>query len=257
MFDLGIGKAKAQATDILSKYGLQRGGDADLQDLAFDRGLVVMSKPMTGAEGRLVRKGKRAIATINDGIQHDGKRTFVIAHELGHFELHQDSPLFVCDESDFVDWHRRRPEETEANQFAAQLLMPRNWFTSEASAVELSIEEVSHLAETCGVSLTAAAFRCVELDVTPCALAFCQGGEIKWSKASKSFPYQYMRGSGAPDGYSGAGEYFAKGVNHQNPIETPADAWFGDYGISQTDTVIEQCLVMTRLNAILSLIWEV
>ncbi|MFB6272724.1 MAG: ImmA/IrrE family metallo-endopeptidase [Salinibacter sp.] len=256
-FDPGIGKAKARATGILDEYGLRRGGDADLENLAYDRGLLVASREMTGAEGRLVRKGKQAIATINDGIYNEGKRNFVVAHEFGHFELHEDSPLFLCDESDFVDWHRHRPEETEANQFAAELLMPRGWFIREASAVELSIEEVSRLAELCGVSLTAAAFRCVELDVTPSALAFCQDNEIKWSNVSDSFPYQYIRGDGEPDGYSGAWEYFGEGIDHQDPIETPADAWFGDYDISEDDTVIEQCLVMSRLNATLSLIWQV
>jgi len=212
---------------------------------------------MTRAEGCLVQKGGQAIATINDEIYNEGKHNFVVAHEFGHFELHQDSPLFLCDESDFVDWHRHRPEETEANQFAAELLMPRRWFISEAGAVELSIEEVSRLAEACDVSLTAAAFRCVELDVIPSALAFCKDNDIKWSNVSESFPYQYMRGNGSPKGYSGAWEYFEEGRNHQEPIETRADVWFGDYDISEDDTVIEQCLVMSRLNATLSLIWQV
>lgn len=257
MFDLGIGKAKARATDILVEYGLPHGADVNLYNLAFDRGLVVMDKSMTGAEGRLVQKGGQAIAAINDKIRYAGKRTFVIAHELGHFELHRDSPLFLCDESDFVDWHRSRPEETEANQFAAELLMPSAWFTSEASAVHFSIEEVNYLAEASCVSFTAAAFRCVELDVTPSALAFCKNNEIEWSNASDSFPYQYMYGNGSPDGHSGAGEYFANGIDHQEPTETPADAWFGDHEISQDDTVIEQCLVMSNLNATLSLISQV
>ena len=257
MFDPGEGKARAKAADILNEYGLQRGGNVDLRNLAFDRGLIVMNKPMTGAEGRLVQRGKQAIATINDGIQYEGKRTFVIAHEFGHFELHQDSQLFLCDEADFVDWHRSRPEETEANQFAAELLMPREWFSSEASAVQFSIDEVDRLAKICGVSFTAAAIRCVELDITPSAVAFCKDNEIKWSKASKSFPYQYMYRSGAPRGYSGAADYFVNGTDDQEPFETPADAWFGDYQISSDDVVIEQCLVMYSLNATLSLIWQV
>jgi Zn-dependent peptidase ImmA (M78 family) len=257
MFDSGIGKARGRATDILTEYGLRHGGEADMRNLAFDRGLVVMNKAMSGAEGRLVQKDNRAIATINSEIQYDGKRTFVITHELGHFELHKDSPLFLCDESDFVDWHRNRPEETEANQFAAELLMPQEWFVREASAAHFSIEEVNRLAEASSVSLTAAAFRCVELDVTPSAIAFCKDNEIKWSETSESFPYQYMYGSDSPDGYSGAGEYFADGIDHQEPLETPADAWFGDHQISRDDKVVEQCLVMSNLNATLSLISEV
>ena len=184
------------------------------------------------------------------------KKNKGMAHELGHFELHRNSPMFLCEESDFVDWHRYRPEETEANQFAAELLMPHDWFMSVARSIQFSIEEVARLAEKAGVSLTAAAFRCVELDVTPCAITFCQNNEIKWSKVSESFPYQYMRGKGTPDGYSGAGEYFLKKIYYQEPTETPADAWFRDYEISNRETVMEQCLIMKNINATMSFIRE-
>lgn len=61
------------------------------------------SGPLRGAEGRLIHEEERGVATISDKITHPGKRSFVIAHELGHFELHADSPLFLCDEGDFVD----------------------------------------------------------------------------------------------------------------------------------------------------------
>lgn len=257
MFDPGVAKAKKCALDILHDFGLEHGGEADLQALAFALGLVVMNRSMRGAEGRLIQKDETAIATINDQIRHERKRSFVIAHELGHYKLHRESPLFLCDESDFVDWHRRRPEETEANQFAAELLMPAGWFRRNASAAEFSREEVSRLADTCGVSLTAAAFRCVELDIVPCAIAFCKDEKIKWSNVSRSFPYQYMRGSGSPDGYSGAGEYFAKGSTPRDPVPTFCDAWFKDYSIDSQDELMEQCIAMNTLNATLSLIWQV
>jgi Zn-dependent peptidase ImmA (M78 family) len=257
MFDIGIGKARDQAARILEAYGLECGGDADLRDLAYDRGLFVIDQSMTGAEGRLVRRGKRAIAAISNRIQYEGKRSFVIAHEMGHFELHQSSPLFLCDDSDFIDWHSRRPEETEANEFAAELLMPTDYFRREASATEFSLEEVRQLSELCGVSLTAAAVRLVKLDVVPSALAFCQHGEIKWSMVSKSFPYQYMKYEGRPDGYSGAGEFYSNGDTSEEAAETPADAWFTDYELEPDAMILEQCLIMSNLNATLSFISQV
>jgi Zn-dependent peptidase ImmA (M78 family) len=257
MFDPGVGAARQRAHEILDEFGLEYGAQADLIDLAFARNLIVVEKPIRGAEGRLVRTGDRAMATINENIRYDGKRSFVVAHEFGHYELHKDTPLFVCDENDFLDWHRRRPEETEANQFAAELLMPRDWFKAQTNATEISVNELERLAHLCGVSLTAAAFRCVELDVTPCAIAFCQDNEIQWSQVSPSFPYQYMRGSGTPDGYSGAGEFFSGGSTSEEPLETPADAWFRDYDLSSEEEVMEQCLTMSRLNATLSLISQV
>lgn len=61
------------------------------------------------------------------------RRRFTIAHELGHFVLHKDKPLFVDEISRFTvmkrdgrsatgDDHRER----EANAFAASILMPKH-----------------------------------------------------------------------------------------------------------------------------------
>jgi Zn-dependent peptidase ImmA (M78 family) len=256
-FYLGIGKARARAHEILSAYGLTRAGTIDLRNLAFDRGLRVHDAPMEGAEGRLVRLGNRAIATVSNTIESEGKRSFVIAHEFGHFELHRDSPLFVCDAADFADWHRTRPEETEANQFAAELLMPAAWFREELRRKLFSVSAVAAMAERCKTSLTATAFRCVELDVFPSALVFCRDNEIKWGIASDNMPYRYLRRSGQPHEYSGAGEYFRSGHTSAEPTATPCHAWFGDYGLAPDEEIMEECLVMRHLNATLSLLSEV
>lgn len=54
------------------------------------------------------------------------RKRFTIAHELGHYFLH----LRCNPNKEFVDMHRRTgyntqlPEEKEANQFAAAILMP-------------------------------------------------------------------------------------------------------------------------------------
>lgn len=254
-FDLGCARAKARARELLAYYSLERGGEADLRDLACDRGLLILDKQIRGSEGRLVRRGKRAIATISTSIEHAGKRTFVTAHELGHFELHRES-LFICDAAAFVDWHRRRPEETEANQFAAELLMPTRWFLHEARRLPLSFDLIAALAEGSGVSLTAAAFRYVELDATPSALVFCRHGKIEWYLVSTSFPYGYIQRGQPPHPYSGAGEYLTSGKTSPYPEPTPSTAWFLDENVSSNHRVCEQCLPMPNLNATLSLIWE-
>ena len=69
--------------------------------------------------------------------------------------------------------------------------------------------------------------------VTPRAIVFCKDNEVKWSETSESLPYQYLYRSNFPDGYSGAGEYFEDGIDHQKPLEALGDAWFGDHQISE------------------------
>ena len=69
---------------------------------------------------------------------HINRRRFTIAHELGHFFLHKDSTP-----DGFTDTTRTMsrttsywdPVESEANDFAARLLMPEKFILSEGKKV--------------------------------------------------------------------------------------------------------------------------
>ena len=254
-FDIGIARAEKRAREILKKFGLSNLTDVDIRNLAFALGLLVQERPIRGAEGRLMRQGAQAIAVVDEAILEQGKRRFVVAHELGHYELHTDTPIFVCDTAAFYDWHRRRPAETEANRFAAELLMPRVRFVKEGRAIPPSLDAVSALANSYRVSLTAAAFRYVDLNVSPSALVFCRQGFIEWSIVSDDLPLQYIGRKRAVHPYSGAGEYFQTGSTSLEPEWTPVEAWFQDDTLAKGDRCLEQCRPMPSYEACLSLIW--
>ena len=54
------------------------------------------------------------------------KRTFTLAHELGHFMLHKGDEKYRRDRFDYTDDSEASLQETEANYFAATLLVPKN-----------------------------------------------------------------------------------------------------------------------------------
>ncbi len=254
-FDIGVARAEKRAREILEKFGLSSVADVDIRDLAFELGLLVQTRPIRGAEGRLMRLGTQSIAVVDTAIAEEGKRRFVAAHELGHYELHADVPMFVCNTAAFYDWHRRQPVETEANRFAAELLMPRARFVEEGRAISPSLDAVSALANSYRVSLTAAAFRYVDLNVSPSALVFCRKGYIEWSIVSDDLPLRYIGRKRAVHPYSGAGEYFQNGLTSQKPESTPVEAWFQDDTLTKGDRCLEQCRPMPNYEACLSLIW--
>lgn len=254
-FDVGIARAEKRAREILEEFGLSSVADVDIRDLALVLGLLVQTRPIRGAEGRLMRWGSRAIAVVDAAIAEQGKRRFVAAHELGHYELHADEPIFVCDTAAFYDWHRHRPAETEANRFAAELLMPRARFVEEGRAVPPSLDAVSALANSYRVSLTAAAFRYVDLNVFPSAIIFCRQGRIEWSIVSDSLPLQYVGPRRPVHAHSGAGEYFQTGSTSPKPELTPVEAWFQDDALVKGERYLEQCQPMPNYEACLSLIW--
>jgi Zn-dependent peptidase ImmA (M78 family) len=76
--------------------------------------------------GALIQDGDEVYIGVNS-LQSRNRRRFTIAHELGHFVLHEG--IYV--DKDFrINWRdgnsskAANPDEMEANRFAAELLMP-------------------------------------------------------------------------------------------------------------------------------------
>lgn len=119
--------------------------------------------------GLLVKKGKKSVIAINKA-HHSNRHRFTIAHELGHYFLHlsKDKPLFV----DRLVYFRNKlssagenQDEIEANQFAAELLMPEHFLREALKTFpgELSDLDTFRLANSFCVSHQAMNYRLVNL----------------------------------------------------------------------------------------------
>lgn len=116
--------------------------------------------------GSIVRENSSYVIYINPSHTPERKR-FTIAHEIGHFLLHKDKlgselvdsvknieagvPMLNRTETNGVAYH----EETEANNFAADLLMPEKEFVK----VWNEAKTVQEVAEKFQVSKSAASVR--------------------------------------------------------------------------------------------------
>jgi len=81
---------------------------------------------VNGFDGALVRaKGTPFDAIIvRDSIRESGRKNFTVAHEIGHFPGHDKADL-ICTSTELGNWSDSAKElEREANEFAAELLMP-------------------------------------------------------------------------------------------------------------------------------------
>jgi len=102
-----------------------------------------------------------AIIGINSN-QASTQQRFALAHELGHFLLHRETDHFIDygvsavveGEGPGYDWK----SESDANQFAAELLMPEHLLRRDAQ-----ITSMSRLAQRYQVSSEAMAFRLANL----------------------------------------------------------------------------------------------
>lgn len=116
--------------------------------------------------GLLLIEGGRAIIAINDS-HHPNRQRFTAAHECGHYFLHREG-----DEQLFVDQaFARGPTasagtdafEIEANQFAAELLMPEDMVKDAAVSQSLSDLDIAMLALRFEISEQAMTLRLVKL----------------------------------------------------------------------------------------------
>src|SRR5262249_45984988 len=144
--------------------------EIDIEAIAFHYGLRVRDGGLRGARGRLVPGGKRGIIRIGEDVNTEAQRRFVIAHELGHHFLHvARGRSSLCIDGDFVKYGDMNPE-TDANRFAAELLMPQRLFQPGCDVKTPSFKHVEKLAEQFRTTLTAAAIRFVDLCPEACAL---------------------------------------------------------------------------------------
>lgn len=132
-----------------------------------------------------------------NGWRTEGRVRFSIAHELGHYYLPEHrarlrSGVEHDSESDFVS---RDPKEIEADEFAADLLMPMELFRKEIPTFRggfCQIKDLMTLADRLGVSVTSIARRYCESDGEACTIYFSEGGRVRWGKYSEDMKRRYM-----------------------------------------------------------------
>jgi Zn-dependent peptidase ImmA (M78 family) len=82
--------------------------------------------------GMVYRYDDHAVIGINS-THAPTRQRFTVAHEIGHYVMHAGQPMFVDRFVTRVNWRNgeSNKEETDANQFAAELLMPRDFVARE------------------------------------------------------------------------------------------------------------------------------
>ncbi|MXX15556.1 MAG: ImmA/IrrE family metallo-endopeptidase [Gemmatimonadetes bacterium] len=119
--------------------------------------------------GVLVRNGKRAIIGVNKKHPRN-RRRFSIAHEIGHFMLHEGDTYidngYRVQFRDLESGSGTIGEEMDANAFAAALLMPAEWVKNAFYQQPFDLTEdgvLQMLAQKFQVSTQAMSYRLMRL----------------------------------------------------------------------------------------------
>ena len=179
-------RGPVQVEELALQYSAKTAPETPIHD--------VLEKNIPGCMGALIysKNRPRQWSILYHYDQTPGRRAYTIAHEFGHYILHRDiidrddgfKGGVFCSEDNIL---RRNGSgiEHEADQFAANLLMPLNDFRRQIPArAAPNFDDLSDVANRYGVSLTAATLRWLEYTETRALLIVSNEGFAHWAKSS-------------------------------------------------------------------------
>ena len=247
--------AESAAKYILAEFGILSPDKIDVEAIAYAKGAYIEYAPLKGAAGRLVRDEKCGIIRVDSNIRNERQQRFTGAHELGHFVLHEKNRNASCRAEDMLAWCRTSKKEQEANEFAAELLMPYELFLNSCDRKELNLANLERLAATFKTTLTATAVRYVDIGPHVCALTQSFKGTIKWCHPAPDFPFKLLESGMRVQPGSGAYEYFSGRMTVPESEEVLADRWLEDDRINKAWTIREITIPMPSYESALSILW--
>jgi Zn-dependent peptidase ImmA (M78 family) len=238
---------------FLNRFGHDCG--KRLPEVVTQIGLELIFRKAESYEGALLRikNVPRGFIVINSQIKEESRKLFTIAHECGHFLLPAQQELSTpCSKEKIENWNEElyRPE-FDANRFAAEILMPRD-FVNSYLRLEPTMESVQAIASICGTSLTASGFRLVELTSFRAAIVWSQNNHVAWYKSSSEFVRWVRKGELSEQTF--ASDCFKQRGVPKTLEPVPASAWLFEKGLKEGIQIWEHSLFLPNYSAVLSLL---
>jgi hypothetical protein len=248
--------AAHHAKSVLKRFG-GSSLPVDPYEISQRLEIVVKEDNCEGYTGMILVVDGQALISIKSAIREHSRKRFTVSHELGHYcipeHLAGGLTFYKCTDRDLDTFDKRGNKESEANEFAAELLMPEDVFRERIMLKDLSYGLIEELVDEFETSLTATGIRFVKLS-GDYALVCSEKSCIKWFIKGDEFPF-YLRAGGGLDKESIAIENF-KGKNLPKSFETvPAYAWLDDYKLKEDMEVQELAIALPYYNQVLSFIY--
>jgi len=228
---------------------------------------ILIEEDLTNCDGKITFGNNKAVIKVNSNIQYIERKRFVIAHEIGHLIMHRNMQL---PEDTFSNFNiiagmekalKNGRQELEANEFASELLMPEKIFLKEAVGKKFSPLLIKQLAERFKTSLSATAFRYLQLDLHPICLVFIENGKvIYWKKSDDLMVWFGDHTRLAPPSDSVATEYIPKNYDYVYKLEEKAQTvskstWFNLSENDEDTDFYEYCIPTKRYKTIWICLW--
>jgi hypothetical protein len=157
-------------------------------------------------------------------------------------------------QTDVEAWDSGLPkQELEANEFAGELLVPTRLLTNVLSNGKPCFDLIESLAQKFSTSLTATAYRFVEVTGHACALVWSERGTAKWFVRSEEFG-QWIRLRERLDARTLSADCFGSEMALSTQESVPASAWL-EGTLPEDARILEQTRCMPSYSGALTLLW--
>ena len=248
--DFKLLEAESMASKTIDEFGISSPEQIRIRDIAFAKGAMVVEQRLTRAAASIVKTGDHATIRIPPTDVPERKR-FSIAHELGHLLMgHVKSIQKACSVDDMMNWYQSS-QETQANFFASELILPVKLVSSRCDVGNVSFEPIMQIAEDFRASLTATAIKFVRLCHEKCAVVYSTEGKVKWFYKSPDW-WPFIHRDQKLDKRTLAYDFFVGEPMEPEPAEVDADAWVESRGL---DEIVEHSIASSQYGFVLSLLW--
>lgn len=243
------------ARNLIAQLNINAPEEIDIELIAAHFDVFIKFRKLHHQEGHLLRLGQHGLIVIDEDARESKKWRFVAAHELGHFLRHPNLDQFkLCTDADLHNWYLSSGHETEANDFAAELLMPEPFFKKRCDRNKPSLRDIQELAGLFNTTLTATSLRFIAFSDEPCAVVYSTKGRVDWFACTANFRYPPERGMRLSNG-TYAFNFFAGREIPNGPETVNAKDWCGLPQARGCD-MQEHSLQLGRYGAVLTLLWH-
>ncbi len=252
---LPTGQIYAKA--MLDELGIV--GLVDVLEVTSQLKLELNEVEVDGFDGALIRAEGVSFGAIavRRGILEEGRKNFTIAHEIGHYVLpgHEKCDE-VCLDTDVGNWSDRGKQlEREADEFAAELLIPTSYARPRFFETPPSLQTISAVATDCRASLSATAWRYCDLAPHACAIVWSKESRIAWSRASGEFDFFIEWGKYLEKGTLARALFEGDKTEGDSPSPVPAGLWLDSRRLNEGAEIWEQSIFLRNYRSVLSLLW--
>lgn len=263
-------KGSLKAKQLLEEIGFDDISELPLDIFVSALGATLIMEPLKNSDGKIIRGNSKTLIKINSEIPYNEKIRFTIAHEVGHFLLHDKLDLEVhSDNNNTLNWFKETEnqakkgiQEWEANDFASELLMPEKMFRELTYKKKFSPELVKELSLRFKTSLTSVLYRLVSLNIFPLFIVAIHNGTVTyWSKSQDYWVKVKDITKLTPPEDSVAKEYIDAGYEfiYKESDKTqliPKSVWFELKPYEKDTDFYEYCIPTKKYKSIISVIWE-